>query len=238
MTGTSSQESYELTAGWDTSALQPAPINIIPKKHSSLFVSALVPYIQTNKPKKPFWGLFKIQPFQDAKNRSSRCERSSLSTKLLRYCLAFGILVKLFLFGCWCCFFLYVLFDFICPIELIMAVRVGGHKIPSNYHFHKLEPGEDLGTAEVVCRRKWRKYRPWPTNSKWVSDALNRVFSRIKPPQVTLLHFCPWRQDLIKDKQFMSVWRLWECKLNPNKDINISRIASACTNPNPESFIR
>lgn len=49
MTGTSSQESYELTAGWDTSALQPAPTNINSRKQSLLAVSALFLSIETKQ---------------------------------------------------------------------------------------------------------------------------------------------------------------------------------------------
>lgn len=107
MTGTSSQESYELTAGWDTSALQPAPINISSRKQSLLAVSALFLSIETKQT-----------------NLKKAVLRLCCSRKYYWICFVFVWMFSVVSF----CF---VLFDFIRPIVLIIAVRVGGNKVPS-----------------------------------------------------------------------------------------------------------
>lgn len=64
MTGTSSQESYEFTAGRDTSALQPAPTNVISRHHLSNLVSALVLYMQTKGKKGYFEAYLRVNHFR------------------------------------------------------------------------------------------------------------------------------------------------------------------------------
>lgn len=196
MTGTSSQQSYEFTAGWGTSALQPIPTNIIARNHSSNFVSALVLDIQTKK--KCILRLIHSQPLQDAKIRSSRCERPSLSwmSKLPRYCLADACLVEnigevvIVCLDVWCCFFL------LCFTWFYLSSRIN-HSCEGKVPF-KLSPLSKIGAwggprdRRDCVQKKMGKIPPMThklQNSQWVTNTFNHGCNRINPPQV--LAFVP-----------------------------------------------